>query len=332
MIQYNVSEERLRRNVEPVMHIFSVSFGLLTSLSALLMDLYNNADLWCWIAAYPSGCEGDECIRGRDDFETFRWAFFFVPLWVCAFFITIVMVSIYRTVRKREVLANADSEREGGGRRNSLIRPSLTKAASRKTFLFGNPLLRFSVFAGDHSPDSTQKPEQAESPRQNRRRPTKPAERPSLHGASLTPAQRPSMVLPRKVADMFKSMTATGFQTNDESDADFVLKTIETLPSAKEQAAEVHTFGSRAVYMQALYYTCAFYITYTFATVNRLVQQFTGNTYFPIIFLHVCLIPLQGLFNRKFDALFFHFWRSIGNQTEIFRFFSNSHGVSILLL
>jgi hypothetical protein len=103
--------------------------------------------------------------------------------------------------------------------------------------------------------------------------------------------------MPTKLSEMLTFQA--DLKHSDEADVEFVLKTIESLPSAREQAVEMNSFGSRAVYMQALYYTCAFYTTYTFATVNRLVQQATGKTYFPIIFLHAILIPLQGFFNGQ---------------------------------
>lgn len=288
------------------MHIFSVSFGVLTSLSALFMDLYNDANLWCWISSYPSGCEGDECIRGRDNFPIFRWSFFFVPLWVCAIVITAIMISIYLSVRQRESEAIAASENDGG-RRSSLVRLSMTK--DRKSFAFGNSGLFCSpVFPGDRgipTSDSTQQKEDEDRPKRKGRRPSKQTVNLPAREASLAAEQRPSIIIPQNLAEIFKSMKSVNRQYTEQSDAEFVLQMIESLPSAKQQAVQMNSFGSRAVYMQALYYTCAFYITYTFATVNRLVQQVTGKTYFPIVFLHAMLLPLQGFFNGKVSKAHF---------------------------
>jgi hypothetical protein len=91
VIKYGWSEEALRRTVEPCMHfgIFAFTFGSATY--TLTTDLYNPANLWCWIASVPSNCwdswrYGDQatCIRG-DNAWIFRWAFYYAPLWGCIF-------------------------------------------------------------------------------------------------------------------------------------------------------------------------------------------------------------------------------------------------------
>jgi hypothetical protein len=70
VVKFGATEERLKRNVEPAMHLLAISFGLLTAISGLYLDLYSNADLWCWIAPYPAGCEDSRtygettCTRG----------------------------------------------------------------------------------------------------------------------------------------------------------------------------------------------------------------------------------------------------------------------------
>ena len=82
-----------------------------------------------------------------------------------------------------------------------------------------------------------------------------------------------------------------------KEEAEDVLAAIEALPSAQKQNVENNAYGSRAVYTQSLFYTLAFFATFTFATINRIGQQVTGDTHFAIIVLHVTFIPLQGFFN-----------------------------------
>ena len=98
-----------------------------------------------------------------------------------------------------------------------------------------------------------------------------------------------------------------GYDDDYDDETEYVLQTIESYISANEQASssEMGSFGSRAVFRQSLYYTLGFYMTFLFATVNRILQQVTGKTYFPIILLHSFFIPLQGLFNRTSDSGFF---------------------------
>ena len=89
VVNYNISDRTLRTRVEPAMHVTAFVWGFGTALSSTLLGLFNNANLWCWIAPYPSDCKdsrtyGDEgdCIRG-DNAWIYRWAYYFAPLWFC---------------------------------------------------------------------------------------------------------------------------------------------------------------------------------------------------------------------------------------------------------
>ena len=73
VVKYNVSEETLRRKFEPFVHVLCVLFGLGPAIAGVSLDLYNAANLWCWIAPFPPDCldsytHGDQnsnsCIRG----------------------------------------------------------------------------------------------------------------------------------------------------------------------------------------------------------------------------------------------------------------------------
>jgi hypothetical protein len=120
----------------------------------------------------------------------------------------------------------------------------------------------------------------------------------SARRSMRTPHGRSSLIVPKRLsqAKLFSGFHSAGDDISD-AEAKEVLKAIESLPSVTVQNVAQNAFGSRAVFKQSLYYNCAFYVSYTFATVNRIVQQMTGETYFPLIYLHVLLIPLQGFFN-----------------------------------
>lgn len=55
--------------------------------------------------------------------------------------------------------------------------------------------------------------------------------------------------------------------------------------------------NSRKVANQSMFYVGAFYITWIPATVNRLLQQTRGNTFFALALLMALLTPAQGFFN-----------------------------------
>ena len=110
LVKYSVSEERMRKQIEPLMQGFTLTFALGTASVALGMGLLNDSSLWCWINALPKGCQqtykiGEDestCERG-DNSEIFRWAFFFAPLWTAILGTMITMGLLYRHVREREL-------------------------------------------------------------------------------------------------------------------------------------------------------------------------------------------------------------------------------------
>lgn len=147
-------EEEFKKRVEWIGHIIAISFGLGTSIAGLVMKIFHNSKVWCWINSYPMGC-GDgpgqtPCLRGHNS-KMLRWAFYYGPLWfmisLVAFFMTLVycyvrgldnkMARYTSTYRKKaarssaefELSERADSDNEGDNnskRRSSRMRMSRT--------------------------------------------------------------------------------------------------------------------------------------------------------------------------------------------------------------
>lgn len=120
---------------------------------------------------------------------------------------------------------------------------------------------------------------------------------------------RSSMIVPKKMISkkgrssryfsrLFSSMSLHEKEERRQNteDVDHVVSIIDTFATAYNQNIQVNDFGSRSIFQQSVYYTLAFYVTFTAATVNRLLQE-VGETNFAILFLHALLIPLQGFFN-----------------------------------
>lgn len=75
--------ERRVREVEPWLHMVSLLFPLATAIAAASMELFNNANFWCWIAPLPINCNsvgGTPCIRAASAW-IYQWAFFYAELW-----------------------------------------------------------------------------------------------------------------------------------------------------------------------------------------------------------------------------------------------------------
>ena len=86
--------------IEKYMHAFALLFGIATATTALVLNLYEDANWDCWIS--PTA-------------QTFQWAFFFAPLWIAIIFVITCMLMIFlhvRTVEKNSIRRGRVSGRE----------------------------------------------------------------------------------------------------------------------------------------------------------------------------------------------------------------------------
>ena len=144
-------EEDFKCRVEYAGHFVSISWGFGTSIAGLVMQLFNNSKVWCWIAPYPAGCgdgiDQEPCVRGKNA-KVLRWVFYYGPLWVMIALVITFMSLVYcyvrgldnkmdqytRSYHKNAVAALASAESGsgelgggngggggGGGRRRSLM-------------------------------------------------------------------------------------------------------------------------------------------------------------------------------------------------------------------
>lgn len=101
--KYHLSDEQIAVRYERYMHPISVTIAIVIAIAGLPLTLYNNANLWCWIAPYPANCEDNNgvqgdvpCTRGHDAW-LYRWIFFYCPLWLIIVTVTVVMVLLIRS-------------------------------------------------------------------------------------------------------------------------------------------------------------------------------------------------------------------------------------------
>lgn len=206
VINYNVPDSKLMK-YEWSLHIFPISFGLITAIIPLANSWYHNANLWCWIAVSPE-CQGDAgeldpACAEYDNIHIYRWVFFFAPLWFCFVLQLLCLCFVFRGVRYQE------------------------KQSLQYQMAYQNSIR--SVTASQRGEGVRNGPDQSENP---------------AAAASLNN-------LPR----------------------------------------------TRQVGGQAMLYILAFYMTYIFATVNRIMQQATGSSPVGILIMHSLTLPMQGFWN-----------------------------------
>jgi hypothetical protein len=194
------------------------------------------------------------------------WAFFFAPLWFCILFLSVVMSLSYLSVRRRAGNATQQQASDENQIRSSFMVSGGTNGNRRSSFLVGQA--------------------------QNSMR----AKSFVIPKGLAQRIQSTHSINPRE--GLSDSMITGEVLSNSEISATrHVLDTLETYISAHHQNLEANQFGSRAVFRQSVLYMFAFYATYTFATLNRLIQRVTGKTFFTLIYLHAMFLPLQGFFN-----------------------------------
>ena len=98
-------KRRELRNLEIASHILTTGLAVGTSVAALYMNLYNEANFWCWIAPYPRGCtstmsgfdEGDiPCTRG-DNAEMYQFVFYYFWIFLSWIIVITCMGLLYAT-------------------------------------------------------------------------------------------------------------------------------------------------------------------------------------------------------------------------------------------
>ena len=89
--------------LEPFMHTAPPMWGFATATVGIALKLYNNSNLWCWIANFPASCVGDECIRGQNA-TFYRYLFYYGPLWVNILFVTTAMMLVFRRIATTAVV------------------------------------------------------------------------------------------------------------------------------------------------------------------------------------------------------------------------------------
>ena len=90
-VRFGWREERLK-SVEVWFHFVPISWALGTAVAGLPLEIFNSANLWCWIA--------DDRIGDRNQSTNiYRWVFFYGPLWLTIIVVTICLCVVFAYVR-----------------------------------------------------------------------------------------------------------------------------------------------------------------------------------------------------------------------------------------
>lgn len=105
IVKFNWRQEsRQMKTFEELAHCVAVVLALGTAIASLVLDQYNDANLFCWIAPHPLDCHNSitaedgvgTCIRG-DNAWVYRMAFYFSWLWASAIIVMLGMAGATRS-------------------------------------------------------------------------------------------------------------------------------------------------------------------------------------------------------------------------------------------
>ena len=119
-------------------------WGVGTGIIGISLKLYNSAGVWCWVAPYPAGCVGEDCIRGANA-NFYRWMLFYGPLWVNIAFVTAAMFMVWLDVRRgpsptsTKKGADAEAFLDGGNQKvteRDVLTSKIKKDVASQGFLY----------------------------------------------------------------------------------------------------------------------------------------------------------------------------------------------------
>lgn len=123
--QYDWRERHFRK-YEIFLYGLPILWGVGTAIIGLPLRLFNNANLWCWIAPFPSSCAAnpETCIRGANS-TWYRWGLYYIPLWAMIILVTysqvIVISKVKETLRLYKTEDKDESERNSAAKQQTKL-------------------------------------------------------------------------------------------------------------------------------------------------------------------------------------------------------------------
>lgn len=134
LVRFNFKKESKQMLcLEQVAHTAALVLALGTAIASLVLNLYNDANLWCWIAPHPLDCENSitaedgvgTCVRGNNAW-VYRMAFYFSWLWMSFAVVVVSMAILTYTVRQQWQKMDRYRYPAASGSSNSTMTPTTT--------------------------------------------------------------------------------------------------------------------------------------------------------------------------------------------------------------
>ena len=303
------TEQEISKWLEPLAHVTALLIAASTASAALQLDLYNNANLWCWIAPLPAECNSDSdenngmtCIRGSHA-NLYRWVFYFIPLWTCIVTSTLAIFAVYQRAKTLE-----QTTRHAMGPQSSAF--SFMSKFHLRASLMAQPsvgsLPDNNNNNNSHDPSWNSNQSERANPssaiseyEDNDDNDEDGHDEIASNLADATASQYDDDAVDMKVET--SPTTRSRLRRSQDGPVDDALA--EQPPTARSATTTITMTtaksNSQQILAQSTWYLAAFYLTNVCSTINRALQLSHGghHTYFALLVLHAMLDPLQGFLN-----------------------------------
>jgi hypothetical protein len=273
------------------MHLTVVCIAFGTAFIGLGLGWYNDATLWCWFNGYPKGCQqsyesrrdsnndaNDDvssssssstttCERG-DNTDIVRWVFFYAWLWASIFGSMVCMYLIWISVLQCEKKMYHWSIRWNKFRRSlSFARNHQPQHQHQQSMDNKNRSIQVEDVAYDDYDDDDDENKNSPITAQN-----------ALDEES----------------EILNGTEGKVVSTNSTNDGIHLNSTSRGVPTCSIGQADHRK--SNMIMWQAFRYVGAFWLTWLFGTLNRILQL-AGHDVFWVMLLHSFFVPWQGFLN-----------------------------------
>jgi len=258
-------EDELQRIERVWLHGIPLLAGLTTSILGLILGVYGDALLWCWVS---------------DEYQVFRWAAYYGPLWTNIFMVTACCTAIYQHVRQLE-----------------LQNPNITTRTAPMT-----PTVDGTIHTTNFSLRERGSVHELGEEEQEQ-------EEEQVMG-------QPSAINDVSGVNQGVDLGRTMGNHNQRTDPEMAQREHQQ----QHHLYTMHQRRVKQVAQQCFLYSAAFYVNWSSLTAVRLIQAFGGKTVpYSLILISAITVPIQGLpnflvFLRPKLLAAYRKWRSGNNH------------------
>lgn len=263
LITFKVTEQRIHKRYEWALHGLPLCFGIGTATTAAAKNWYHNANLWCWIAVDPV------CIDYTQEDDLDEYCDRFQHIWIYRWALFFAPLWLCFLVQFIALIAVARSVYKQEAKVDKYLQPQKQFAVPAQS----NELAVVDATTGP--PKHNAMDDNDDSPEEKNCKPS-----------ASTSSDDPEVIAEESFhrGEQLRRALTSRWSSSDNLD------------SARKQEFS----RTKQVGVQCILYICAFYMTYFFATLNRILQQVRGSSPFAVLLLHSLTLPYQGYVCARF--------------------------------